>query len=340
MRIPTVTHPIRLRPATTDWVIMEQIYIDQAFSLSQWPDHERAIHVRYENAIARGLTPVIVDCGAHIGLATLWFAVKFPRARIFAIEPASENFDILCWNVKPYPNITPVHAAVWDHEARVRLVNPGNEPWAWETKEYNSGEVPTVTLPGLLGREPDSVPLVVKIDIEGSEIEVFRTNLEWIERTPLIVIELHDWQGGWRGTGHAVFSGLSTHPRDYMQRGENMFSFAHHTLPSALSGVNDRRLGPSARAETGPSSVIGWKPAVPGNGSKTEFRLVRTCFQTTLLSWPCHRHTRIRSSPRFGETLGAVRLLFQLGMCIVPANHWLSAQPSQQPSDPLPAWQA
>ena len=72
MRIPTVTHPIRLRPATTDWVIMEQIYIDQAFSLSQWPEHERAIHARYESAIARGLTPVIMDCGAHIGLATLW----------------------------------------------------------------------------------------------------------------------------------------------------------------------------------------------------------------------------------------------------------------------------
>ena len=45
---------------------------DQAFSLSQWPEHERAIHARYESAIARGLTPVIMDCGAHIGLATLW----------------------------------------------------------------------------------------------------------------------------------------------------------------------------------------------------------------------------------------------------------------------------
>jgi len=54
---------------------------------------------------------------------------------------------------------------------------------------------------------------------------MFRSNLEWIEQTPLIVIELHDWQGGWRGTGHAVFSRLSTHPRDYMQRGDNMFSF-------------------------------------------------------------------------------------------------------------------
>jgi hypothetical protein len=40
---------------------------------------------------------------------------------------------------------------------------------------HNSGEVRTVTVPGLLGREPDSVPLVIKIDIEGSEIEMFRS---------------------------------------------------------------------------------------------------------------------------------------------------------------------
>jgi hypothetical protein len=44
--------------------------------------------------------------------------------------------------------------------------------------------VRTVTVPGLLGREPDSVPLVIKIDIEGSEIEMFRSNLGWIEKTP------------------------------------------------------------------------------------------------------------------------------------------------------------
>jgi hypothetical protein len=72
MQIPTLQHPIRLRPATTDWVIMEQIFIDQMFSLRQWPEHERAIRARYESAIARGLTPVIMDCGADIGLATLW----------------------------------------------------------------------------------------------------------------------------------------------------------------------------------------------------------------------------------------------------------------------------
>jgi FkbM family methyltransferase len=221
-----------MRPATTDWIIMEQIFIDQVLSLTQWPEHERAIRTRYESAMARGLTPVIVDCGAHIGLATLWFAAKFPSARIFAIEPASENFEILCWNVERYRNIKPIHAAIWDHDTRVRLVNAGSEPWAWETRQHNCGEVGTVTVPDLLGREPDSAPLVIKIDIEGSEVEMFRSNLDWIEKTPLIIFELHDWQGGWRGTGHAVFSSLTIHPRDYMQRGENMFSFAHATLPS------------------------------------------------------------------------------------------------------------
>lgn len=233
MQIPPLPHPIRLRPATTDWVIMEQVFIDQMFSLTQWPEHERMIRTRYESAIARGLTPVIMDCGAHIGLATLWFAAKFPGARILAIEPASENFEILSWNVKPYPNIKPIHAAIWDRDTQVRLLNAGSEPWAWETREHNSGEVRTVTVPGLLGQELDSAPLVIKIDIEGSEIEMFRSNLGWVEKTPLIVFELHDWQGGWRGTGHAVFAGLTTHPRDYMQRGENMFSFAHPALPSS-----------------------------------------------------------------------------------------------------------
>jgi FkbM family methyltransferase len=206
---------------------MEQIFIDRGFSLSRWPEHERAIWARYESALERGQTPVIVDAGAHIGLAALWFAEGFPRARIFAVEPAPENFEILRRNTLHYPNVTPIDAAISDRETHVNLVNANGEPWAWETRESETGEVPTVTVPDLLNREPNSVPFIVKIDIEGGELELFRSNLEWVEQTPLIVFELHDWLGGWRGTGHAVFSRLSTHPRDYMQRADNMFSFAH-----------------------------------------------------------------------------------------------------------------
>jgi FkbM family methyltransferase len=227
MRIPEFPHSIWLRPATTDWYVMEQIFIDQGFSLSRWPEHERAIRSGYERMLERGQTPVILDCGAHIGLAALWFAQRFPRARIFAVEPAQDNFDLLRRNVSSHPNVVPIHAAIWDRDTRVDLVNADGEPWAWAARESGSGEVPTVTVRDLLQREPNGLPLIVKIDIEGGEIELFRSNVEWVEQTPLIVIELHDWQGGWRGAGHSVFSRLSMHPRDYMQRADNMFSFAH-----------------------------------------------------------------------------------------------------------------
>jgi FkbM family methyltransferase len=233
IRIPGVPHPIWLRPATTDWHVMEHVFIDRGFSLSRWPDHERAIHARYNKILEHGQTPVIVDCGAHIGFAALWFSLTFPRATIFAVEPVPDNFELLRRNVSSHPNITPIQAAIWDRETRVDLINENGEPWAWVTRESDSGNARTVTVRDLLRREPDSVPLIVKIDIEGSEVELFRSNFEWIEQTPLIVFELHDWQGGWRGTGHAVFSRLSTHPRDYMQRAENMFSFAH-----SVSGLN------------------------------------------------------------------------------------------------------
>jgi len=36
-------------------------------------------------------------------------------------------------------------------------------------------------------------PFIAKIDIEGAEFDLFRENLEWVDATPIITIELHDW---------------------------------------------------------------------------------------------------------------------------------------------------
>ncbi len=83
-----------------------------------------------------------------------------------------------------------------DRDTRGDLVNAYGESWVWETRESGSGEGRTATVGNLLYREPDSAPLIIKIDIEGSEIELFRSNVEWIEQTPLIVFELLDWKGG------------------------------------------------------------------------------------------------------------------------------------------------
>src|SRR5262245_62031962 len=47
---------------------------------------------------------VIVDCGAHIGCTTVYFANRFPGATIYALEPEESNFELLKRNVAPYRN--------------------------------------------------------------------------------------------------------------------------------------------------------------------------------------------------------------------------------------------
>ena len=44
---------------------------------------------------ARTDQPTIVDCGANIGLSTLWFKNRYPRAHILAFEPNPEAADVL-----------------------------------------------------------------------------------------------------------------------------------------------------------------------------------------------------------------------------------------------------
>ena len=45
-------------------------------------------------------SPLIIDCGAHIGLATIYFKKKFPSSKITAIEANPETLSFLRKNIK------------------------------------------------------------------------------------------------------------------------------------------------------------------------------------------------------------------------------------------------
>ncbi|HEY2132214.1 MAG TPA: FkbM family methyltransferase, partial [Acetobacteraceae bacterium] len=184
--------------------------------------------------IDRAEVPVIIDCGANIGIASIWYAQRYPRARIIAVEPEPENFRILTMNAANFPNITVVQGGISDRQTRLSLSNVGDAPWAWETKESNeTGEIATFTIPGLLDTVPNGRPLIVKIDIEGFEVALFRSNLDWPREIPLIVFESHDRLFAWRGTFHAIAAALVGTPRDYIQKGENTFAYSHTLAPTS-----------------------------------------------------------------------------------------------------------
>jgi FkbM family methyltransferase len=227
MRVPDVPQPIWLREGTSDFEIMEQIFLRREYDFAEWPAHHAMVEQAYAELLDAGKVPVIIDCGANIGLASIWFALRYPRAAVCAVEPEPGNFAMLRRNVAACANVTPIQAGISDRVTRVALRNPADEPWACQTEEDAQGGVETVTIADLLAETPNAAPLIVKVDIEGYETSLFRSNTAWAKETPLVVFEMHDWLFAWRGTGDAMLRCLTRQPRDYLVRGENIFTFAH-----------------------------------------------------------------------------------------------------------------
>ena len=68
---------------------------------------------------------VIVDAGAYTGLSTAFFAMRYPAAKIIAIEPDQANFELLLRNTAAFANVQAVRAALWVESGSVALTDPG-----------------------------------------------------------------------------------------------------------------------------------------------------------------------------------------------------------------------
>lgn len=142
---------------------------------------------------------VVVDAGANTGMASVYFAERWPDALVIAVEPDAENFGLLEHHTAPYPNVRCVRAALWTTTGTVPLADPGEGPWAYRVDVDGSVparaaavEVDAVDLPTLLARHGVDHVDVLKCDIEGSELEVFADSAAWIDRVDVVVAELHD----------------------------------------------------------------------------------------------------------------------------------------------------
>ena len=141
---------------------------------------------------------VIVDLGANIGASVRWFHVVYPGARIVAIEPDALNFALLgnnagndssCRRLAAW-SASDVTLSLEDSqvESNIRKYSPGG---------VASDVVRTISVADLL-QELGPVD-VLKIDIEGAEVEVLEDLEVWIHQVGAIIIEFHDqWRPGSR----------------------------------------------------------------------------------------------------------------------------------------------
>jgi len=98
MRVRGIPHPIAFRPGTSDWNAIAQVFDEQEYAIPS-KEHDQSIDNFYERCVAQGLRPLIIDCGGNIGAASIWFALRFPLAKVIAIEPEALNCRLLSENI-------------------------------------------------------------------------------------------------------------------------------------------------------------------------------------------------------------------------------------------------
>lgn len=224
-----------IRKGTSDAMVYRQLFVEREADPRLFPQG-KALHEKYREIVGRGRTPLVIDCGANNGLSSLFLASLYPQAIVVAIEPSDANFGLLTANVKPHHTIRPLRAGVSDvADYYLRISNPETNPCGFRTEEcYESdpGAVPARTVPSILEEFPDCEPLIVKIDIEGWEKNLLRSNAEWLEKIPLLMIELHDWMFPGEGRSSAFLARVGDIRCDFVVNGENILVFNWSVLPA------------------------------------------------------------------------------------------------------------
>jgi FkbM family methyltransferase len=174
-----IRKPVHLRMRTTDISIYDQVLLGRQYDFD-----------------LPFLPATIVDAGANIGMASIYYANKYPDAKIIAVEAEASNFAILTHNVRPYPNILAIHAALWNRDGEISLAAPSALDCAcckvgFVVSEGKGVPVRGITMRTLMKEAQIHSIDVLKVDIEGAEKEVFES-CDWIENVRCLMIELHD----------------------------------------------------------------------------------------------------------------------------------------------------
>jgi FkbM family methyltransferase len=174
-------------------------YADLMTLCPQWHDIfvERVLAFR-----ASRENPRILDCGANVGLASLFFKQTYPAASVTAYEADPDLVDICRRNMgaNGAGDVMVRQAAIWTMDGTLPFRCEGADGGAIEALGTSVPgalrSVPSLRLRDVLAVEP-RVDLL-KMDIEGAEFEVLRDCAEELTRVDALLIDVHEFDPGRR----------------------------------------------------------------------------------------------------------------------------------------------
>jgi FkbM family methyltransferase len=211
---------VTLRPGQSDMLCMRQVFAGREYDLSHIPPVQARIDAALARILESGGVPVIIDGGANVGAASIWYAQRYPQAQVISVEPEAGNYAVLRENVRSLPNVVPVNAALGGERGHV-AVQSADLGWAVQTTRSDLG-LDILTIEDCVKLVPGGRSFIVKIDIEGFEQDLFASNIDWIADSAVVAIEPHDWMLPGQFTSQNFMKAVSADAFELFILGENL----------------------------------------------------------------------------------------------------------------------
>jgi len=177
--------------------------IEFADAGSVWPQWDEIFLHQSLAFETREANPRILDCGANVGIASIYFKQRYPNARITAFEADPSLAEMCRRNLQSNSasDVDVQASAVWTEDGPIEFVAEGSDSGAVAVLEPSmTGQrivVPAVRLRDWLHEPID----LLKIDIEGAELAVLQDCLDRLHHVRNISIDLHEFDSAHRQTG-------------------------------------------------------------------------------------------------------------------------------------------
>lgn len=168
-------------------------YVDLLTLCPQWNDLfvRETLRVHLDEA-----SPRILDCGANVGLASLYFKKLYPRARVTAYEADPDICAVLEANLRRNgcEDVEVVNAAVWTSKGPVSFRCEGADSGAVDSvAAFSSSKVTNVPGVHLRNVLAEGEVSLLKLDIEGGEEDVVRDCFDALRNVRVLLLDLHEF---------------------------------------------------------------------------------------------------------------------------------------------------
>lgn len=148
--------------------------------------------------------PLIIDCGANMGLSILYFKNLYPKSKIIAFEPDENTFTILKKNTHEYYESVELHReAVWTENTELTFFSEGSLAGSTVvdfSNKNNTNKVKAIDFKKYLDQKID----FLKIDIEGAENQLIFDIKDHLDNVNKLFLEYHGIIGETQNLGNIL----------------------------------------------------------------------------------------------------------------------------------------